>query len=39
MTVRRWSAFRADSRKFLLDILPVVLGVLLALLINNLNES
>lgn len=26
-------------RKFLLDMLPVVLGVLLALFINNLNES
>jgi hypothetical protein len=26
-------------KKFLLDMLPVVLGVLLALLINNINES
>jgi hypothetical protein len=39
MTVKRVNAFWQTIRKFLLDMLPVVFGVLLALMINNLNDA
>lgn len=39
MHVKRWIAIGTTIRRFFLAMLPVVFGVLLALMINNLNDS